>query len=202
MKNLIFIFLTFFILTGCSTSSLKLNKGKELILNYNSNDLLLTNELVDSDFLNFKDLFVSRYKLQNKKGRVLFYEDAKTSLSFEFTNTGLYTFMYVLNDIQKYELVYKRNNLELVQVLLKNKTYLNVMIQASDSQVYSYVYGFSNKEFNQIAQKIKVNKNDKIQELKHEGVIFESSSKYISNWNDEIVFFTPLITPLRMLGGR
>jgi len=202
MKNLILIFLSLFILAGCSTSSLKLNKDKELVLQYNSNDLLLTNKTIDSSFLNFKDLFVSIYKLEDENARVLFYEDAKTSLTFEFRYRGLYTLLYIFDDRQHYDVVYERNNLKLVQFRLKDKRYLNVMIQASDSQKYSYAYGFSNKEFMEIAKKIKVKDSDEIAKLEHEGVVFDSSSKPLSNWNATLVFFTPLITPLRMMGSR
>jgi len=202
MKNLILIFFTLFILAGCSTSSLKLNEHKELVLNYSSSKVLLANRVVDSSFLNFKDLFVTIYKLEDKKGRVLFYEDARTALNFEFNFNELYTLMYIFDDRKNYDLVYKRNNLMLVQFHLKDKSYLNVMIQASDSQNYSYVYGFSNREFMEIAQKIKLNESDEIQELKHEGRLLDSSSKFLSDWNDVLVFFTPLITPLRTMDRR
>jgi hypothetical protein len=202
MKNLILIFLSIFVLAGCSTSSLKLNKDKELVLKYSSSDLLLTNKVIDSSFLNFKDLFVTIYKLEDENGRVLFYEDARTELNFEFRHRGLYTVMYVFDDRKKYNVIYRRNNLKLVQFPLKDKTYLNVMIQASDSQIYSYAYGFSNKEFMEIANKIKVKESDELGELKHEGLVLESSSKALSNWNDKLVYFTPLISPLRSMGGR
>jgi uncharacterized protein YcfL len=92
MKNLILIFLSLFILTGCATSSLKLNKDKELVLKYSSSDLLLTN-------------------------------------------------------------------------------------------------------------KIKVKDSDELGKLKHDVIVLHSSSKALSNWNDKLVFFTPLISPLRAMSG-
>ncbi|WP_373035882.1 hypothetical protein [Sulfurimonas sp.] len=202
MKNLILIFFTIFILAGCSTSSLKLNKDKELILNYSSNEVLLTNKIVDSKFLNFKDLFVTIYKLEDENGRVLFYEDARTALNFEFNFNGLYTVMYIFDDRKNYDLVYERNNLMLVQFHLRDKSHLNVMIQASDSQGYLYVYGFSNKEFMELANRVKVKDGDEIQELKHEGTLLHRSSDILSDWNDILVFFTPLITPLRTMERR
>lgn len=201
MKNLILIFLTLIILVGCSTSSLKLNKDKKLVLKYNSSDLLLANKIIDSSFLNFKDLFVTIYKLEDENGRVLFYEDARTSLNFEFVERGLYSVMYIFNNIQRYDIVYERNNLKLVQFALKDKRYLNIIIQASNSQIYSYAYGFSNKEFMKIAKKIKTNDSNTIEKLKHEGLVFNNTSEAISNWNDELVFFTPLIAPLRTMSG-
>ncbi|EHP30988.1 hypothetical protein SMGD1_2465 [Sulfurimonas gotlandica GD1] len=142
------------------------------------------------------------YKLEDENSRVLFYEDARTAQNFEFRHRGLYTVMYVFDDRKNYNVVYRRNNLNFVQFSLKDKTYLNVMIQASDSQLYSYAYGFSNKEFMEIANKIKVKDSEKIGTLEHEGVVFDSSSKALSNWNDKLVFFTPLISPLRSIGGR
>ncbi len=186
-----------FIFSGCSTSSLSLNKQDELMLKYSTQELLLTNKIIDSKLLNFKDLFVSIYKLQGKNKRVLFYEDAATSLSFEFNFGGLYSIMYIFDDTQSYNEIYKRNNLQLVQIKLKNNQYLNVMIQSSSTQVYSYVYGFSNAEFLRIAQMIKLKSGDKLGILEHEGVVFDTTSKPLSNWNDLMVYFTPLIIPVR-----
>ncbi|MFT7003497.1 MAG: hypothetical protein ACJAWW_000846 [Sulfurimonas sp.] len=200
MKNLVLILLSLFILTGCVSSSLNLNKDKELVLKYNKSDLLLTNKVIDSSFLNFKDLFVTIYKLEDKEGRVLFYEDARTEENFEFTYSGLYTVMYVFDDRQKYNILYKRNNIQLVQFKLKDEKYLNVMIQASDSQRYSFAYGFSNKEFLEIANIIKVKGNDTIGKLEHEGLVLDSSSKALSNWNAELVFFKPLISTFSTIG--
>ena len=201
MKNLILILLSMFIIGGCSTGSLKLNKAEELLLNYNS-EIMLTSKVVNSKLLNFKDLFVTIYKLQDEDGRVLFYEEASTALNFEFRYGGLYSAMYIFNDVREYYEVYKQNNLRLVQFKLKNSKYLNVLIQASDSQLYSYVYGFSNEEFLKIAKSIKVKEDNKLGELKHEGVVFDKGSKPLSDWNDTMVYFTPLITPLREMGGR
>ena len=36
--------------------------------------------------------------------------------------------------------------------------------------------------------------------LKYEAVVFSSSSKPLTNWNDKMVYFTPLIVPLRSMG--
>ena len=52
-------------------------------------------ELENEKLLNFKDLFVEQYKLENQKGNVLFYEDARTTLDFEFNFGALYTVMYI-----------------------------------------------------------------------------------------------------------
>ena len=191
-----------FIFTGCVTSSLSLDKNKELVLKYNSDAIVLSHEVLDSKFLNFKDLYVSIYKLKSKDSRVLFYERASTDQSFEFKYDGLYTVMYVFNNRVKYEEVYRRNNLKLLQLQLKDKRYLNVMVQASDTQNYSFTYGFSNKEFMKIANKIKVKDEDKLLVLKHEALTFTKESKSLSDWNDTLVFFTPLIIPLRGMFGR
>ena len=180
---------------------MKLNKAGKLVLKYDSSALLLSNKLIDSSFLNYKDMSVTIYKLKNKDGRIIVYEDVVTELNFEFTYSELYTLMYIFDNIQNYDVIYTRNNLKLVQILLKNKKYLNVIIQASDSQKYSYAYGFSNKEFMEIANKTKVKEDDKIQVLKHEGMVLNNLSKPLSNWNDFLIFFSPIITPLRTMGG-
>jgi hypothetical protein len=52
-----------------------------------------------------------------------------------------------------------------------------------------------------VTHKIKVKDSDTIEELEHEGLVFKNSSKALSNWNDRLVFFTPLIAPLRTMSG-
>jgi len=162
--------------------------------------MLLSNTVVDTKSLNYKDLFINIYKLKDSNGRVLFYEDAKTELNFEFNFSELYTVMYVFDDAQEYEEVYKRNNLSFVQIKLKDKRYLNVIIQASDTQEYSFVYGFSNEEFLKLAKSVVLKDDKKDLVLKYKGVVFDANAKSLSEWNDKLVYFTPLITPLRVMG--
>ncbi len=200
MKNLILTICILFLFSGCSISSLEINKKNELMLKYSSNNIRLTNKILDTKLLNFKDLFVTIYKLQGDDNKILFYEDARTALNFEFNFGGLYSVMYIFDDSRKFYEVYRRNNLRLVQIKLKDSIYLNVMIQSSDVGIYSYVYGFSNKEFMYIANKVKLKESDVLGVLEHEAITFSLNSKAVSNWNDEMVYFTPLIIPLRELG--
>jgi len=184
---------------GCSSSSLKMDKRGALLLNYDSKSYLLTHKILEKRLLNFKDLYIEQYKLEGVNDNILFYEDARTALNFEFNFGGLYTVLYIFNDAQKYEELYKRNNLRMLQIKLKNGSYINVIIQASDTQVYSYIYGFSNEEFMQIYNSLKA-KDTKQKNLKFKAITFNKSSKNITNWNDNLVFFTPLITPLKVMG--
>lgn len=202
MRSFILSLAILSLFSGCFTSSLSLNKEKELILKYDSNDLLLSCESESSKLLNFKDLFVSRYKLKNDNSSTLFYEVAKTSLSFEFSHSGLYTAMYLLNNSQKYEIVFERNNLLLAQVKLNSSKYLNIIIQAGDSQTYSFAYGFSNAEFLQIANKLMQEDEENLKELKYDAIAFTAGDRAIFNWSDEVVFFTPLIMPFRAYGFK
>ena len=199
MKKIILTVVLVFLFVGCSTSSLKLDENGLLSLNYDSESYLVGKKVLEHTSLNFKDLQVDRYKLQNENGEVLFYEDAQTALNFEFNFGGLYTVLYVFDDASEYEELCQRNNLRMLQVKLKDGRFVNVIIQASDTQVYSYVYGFSNKEFMRIYQTIR-EKYDENKVLKYDGVTFDKTSKNITNWNDKLVFFTPLITPLRVMG--
>ena len=200
MKKIIIMVLLVFLFGGCSTSSLKLDKSGDLNLNYDSQSYLVGSKILEEASLNFKDLYINRYKLKNDDGRVLFYEYARTSLNFEFNFGGLYTVLYIFDNAQKYEQLCKRNNLRMVQIKLKDNNYVNVIIQASDTQEYSYVYGFSNKEFMKIYNTIKNEDSKKSISLKYKGVTFSKDSKSITNWNDHLVYFTPLITPLRVTG--
>ncbi len=200
-KSLLFLLISL-VFIGCTHSSLKLNKKEELIFKYNSSDFLLSNSIVENKYLNYKDLYVEQYKLQDRNGRVLFYEEAQTELNFEFNFGGLYTVMYVFDDVQEYEEVYRKKNLRLVQLKLKANRYVNILIQASDTQEISYVYGFSNDEFLKLATKLAENPDKEVKQLKYEGTTLKKSQKVITNWNDKLVYFTPLIRPLRMMGGR
>ena len=201
MKNIIFTIIIALFFVGCSRSSLTLTSQNELQLNYDDKTFLVSQNIVSDGYLNFKDLIVSQYKVTNDDGSVLFFEDAETDLLYEFNFLELSTVMYIFDDSKKYEKVYVRNNLSLVQIMMKNKSYVNVLIQANSSQIYSYIYGFSNEEFLKIANMIKL-EDTKIEPLKFQGVVFDKSSKPHTNWNDLLVFFTPLITQFKGAGSR
>ena len=110
--------------------------------------------------------------------------------------------MYIFNDVKEYEEVYRKNNLRLVQLNLKDGNHVNILIQASDTQIISYVYGFSNYEFIKLAKQLSVDSDVEIKQLKYQGLSLTLSQPPVTNWNDKLVYFTPLITPLRMMGGR
>lgn len=198
MKNIILstIFVLFF--SACSTTYMNFSKDSALNINYDEKTYLLSQVSAEAKYLNFKDLYVKQYKTKTLDGGVLFYEYLKTDLSFEFNFGGLSTVMYLFDDSRKYEKVYKKNNLTLVQIMLKDGSYVNVIIQDSSTQVYSFVYGFSNEEFVEIAKAIKDEK-DEITSPKFKAITFDNSSKPCTNWNTLLVYFTPLITPLRDL---
>lgn len=200
MKKIVWILFILLAFLGCSRSSLQLHKSEKLILDYNKKEFLLTNKIEKQKSLNYKDLFIEQYKLSDKSGRVLFYEDVRTALDYELNFGGLYTIMYVFDNSKKYTEVYRRNNLRLVQLELKNSKYVNILLQASDTQVISYVYGFSNYEFLELAKKLKADDKTEIKRLQYEGLSLSVSDAPLSNWNDKLVFFTPLITPFRSLG--
>ena len=202
MKNLILVILILLASIGCSVSSLNFRKGEELVFKYNSKEFLLSNKIDEHKFLNYKDLFVNQYKLEDTKGRVLFYEKVETALDFEFKSSALYTVMYIFNDTKEYEEVYHKNNLRLVQLKLKDKRGVNVLIQASDTQVISYVYGFSNYEFIKLAKQLGADSDVEIKELKYQGVLFNTAESSVTNWNDKMVYLTPLITPIRVMGNN
>jgi|GEM_PF-2717135 len=203
MTKTLFFLLVGALFLGCTHSSLKLNnKKEELVFNYNSSQFLLSNKIIDSKLLNYKDLFIKQYTLKNQENRVLLYEEARTTLNFELNFSALYTVMYIFNNAREYEDVYKSNNLRLVQLKLKNETYVNVLIQGSDTQVLSYVYGFSNEEFLKLATTLAEKSKEEVKPLQNAGTIVSKSQDSLTNWNDKLVFFTPLITPLRIMGGR
>lgn len=202
MRSFILTLLALFTFSGCFTSSLSMNSKKELVFNYNTNEMLLSSRVISSELLNFKDLYVNRYKLEDENGRTIFYEVAKTTMSYEFNYGGLYTTMYIFDDSKKYESVYEKNNLSLVQIELKDASYLNLIIQASSSHIYTFAYGFSNAEFLQIANRVIENDSLKLKELKHDAITFTPSDPAKSNWSDEVVFFAPLIIPNRALNSK
>jgi len=66
MKKIILICLAFVLFVGCSTSSLRLLDSGSLELNYNADSYLLTKKVLKRDSLNFKDLYIDRFKLEDK----------------------------------------------------------------------------------------------------------------------------------------
>ena len=202
MKKVILFVLLGILFIGCTTSSLELNKKEELLFSYDTQSFLLSSSILEHNSLNYKDLFIEQYKLEDENGRVLFYEEAETELDFEFNFGGLYTVMYIFSDAREYTELYKENNLRLVQLKLKDNRSVNILIQANDTQFISYVYGFSNDEFMKLAKQLSLESNREIKRLKHQGIIVSKAQEPVTNWNAQMVFFTPLITPLRVMGLR
>ncbi|WP_455755693.1 hypothetical protein [Sulfurimonas sp.] len=201
MKKNLLILLLSLLFTACSTSSLKLNNNNELRLNYSDNTYLISKDIKYKKLLNFKDLSIEQYTVSSDNGAVLHYENIYTDTNYEFNFGGLFTVMYAFDDSRKYEIVYIRDNLNFAQIQLKDKNYINAIIQSNNNQEYSFLYGFSNEEFVKIAELIKL-KDTKITKPKYKAITLDSSSKPLTNWNDLLVFFTPLITPLRYLGSN
>lgn len=202
MKKIILVICTVLFLSGCQTSSLGINKSEELVLKYNVDKLKLSSDAKIVKSLNFKDLFVDQYILKDEHGRVLFYEDARTDMNYEFNFKDLHTLLLIFGDINRYEMVYHRNNLTFVQLFLKNNTRVNVILQANSDQIISYVYGFSNHEFIKLAKEINVDSKEKVEvkRLKLQSQTLVESQEPLTQWNDKMVFFAPLITPVRGMG--
>ena len=201
MNKLILLILSVFLLSGCQTSSLSINKSQELVLEYDIDKLKLSNKVISSKSLNYKDLFVKQLVLADEKGRVLFYEDAMTELDFEFNYNELRTVLFIFGDLDEYEIVYRRNNLYFLQLLLTDKTRVNLILQASSDQAISYVYGFSNQEFIKLAKEIHIDSDADVKSLKAQGQTLEASQESLAKWNSKMVYFAPLITPLRGMGN-
>jgi len=123
-KILLSLFVLLFV--GCSTSSLEVSDQKRLTFSFNSHKYSFASKVDERKFLNFKDLFVEQYRVLDSNGAVLFYENAYTSLTFEFNFGGLYTAMAVFDDSNNYEEIYRSNNLRLVQIQLKDRVLLAI----------------------------------------------------------------------------
>ncbi len=200
MNKIILIILTVLFLSGCQISTLEINKSEELVLKYNVSELKFSNDILSVKSLNYKDLFIDQYILKDDNGRVLFYEEARTEVNYEFNFNDLLTILLIFGDLNQYEILYQRNNLTFFQLVLKDKTRVNVMLQANNTQEISYVYGFSNQEFTELAKEINADASGKVTELDFQGRTLKESQKPLTNWNAEMVFFAPLITPLRTAG--
>jgi len=197
MKKVLFLIFIGLFLTACQTSSLSIDKSKALNLHYNSEQLVVADKILSNNYINYKDLYVQQYKMQDD-GATLFYEALKTDLSYEFNYTGLYSVMLIFDDAKEYEIIYRRNNLVFLQLKLKSKLIVNIMYQFSDTQILSYTYGFTNAKFKSMIQKIKDTDDAVI--LAYEATTITKATKALTNWNDEMVYFAPLITPLRVKG--
>lgn len=200
MKNIIIMILITLSFSACSNVSLNINVGGQFSLNHNNKNIIIGNNIEENEFLNFKDLYVRQYTFLSKDGNKLFAESVETDDLFEFNFSKLYTIMYIFSDSKKYEKIYTRRNIQLVQVKLNNNTYVNVLAQGNNTQNYLFVYGFSNEEFLAIADEIKL-KGEEISKPKFKAVVFNEESTSQTKWNDLLVFFTPLITPLQELKG-
>jgi len=159
MKNSIFfksIFGAFvlFFLSGCATSTLVLNDNSEVILSYNDKKIEAKGELLKRSYQTFGNIDVDQHVLRFKNNRILVFESTDVSTYYQYNFSTRHSIEMIF-DAKYASIIYRRNNLYVLQIVLKNDKVINAFVQQSDDQKLSMIYGFNTKEFSKVIKSIK-----------------------------------------------
>jgi len=195
-KPLITIVMLFSLL-GCGSSSITY-MPQHLALSLNETKTTLQTTLVEQKLENYSNLYLTHRLLRLGDGSFVVYEEAMTDEQFEFEHTTTRATSIVFDTKKMYK-VYANNHLYAFQLLLPNNKMLNLIAQQDDTQELKFIYGMSTKKLDQILKHI--DKNAKNAYYKDVITIDNIENSLWSNWTTWKIHFTPLITPIRQLGG-
>jgi len=150
----IFGVMILFYLSGCLTSTLVLNDNSEVILSYNDKKIEAKGELLKRNFLTFSNIDIDQHVLRFKNNRILVFESTDVSPYYQYNFSTRHSIEMIF-DAKYASIIYRRNNLYVLQIVLKNDKVINAFVQQSDDQKLSMIYGLGKKEFANIIDSIK-----------------------------------------------
>jgi len=197
INTLLVTLVILFSLVGCGRSGITyLPQSLSIQLDESQNTLQTT--LLKQKLENYNNLYVNKRILRLNDGSLVVYEEAITDDLFEFENTTTWIVSEIFDAKKLYKL-YSNNHLYAFQLLLPNGKILNLIAQQDDTQELKLIYGMRSKKLKQILKKLDNNAKDAYY---HNVITIEDTSDALwSRWSVTKVHFTPLISPLRYLGG-
>lgn len=185
-------FLTVLLLTGCATSTLKLGIDDTLTLTYDKEKLSAHGITLDSKSDQYPELQLRQSIIKLDDDTLLVYEEVVVDLLYQF-QYGTPQSIEMIFDAEKSKLIYQRNNLYFLQLLLKNGKYLNVVCQQSSLQSLTQLYGFSNKLMEKIINT--VSEKEQVLKFQKDVISFEHFKRsYFSTWSAKLIAIDGLIT--------
>lgn len=197
INTLLVTLVILFSLVGCGRSGITyLPQSLSIQLDESQNTLQTT--LLKQKLENYNNLYVNKRILRLNDGSLVVYEEAITDDLYEFENTTTWIVSEIFDAKKLYKL-YSNNHLYAFQLVLPNRKILNLIAQQDDTQELKLIYGMRSKKLKQILKKLDNNAKDAYY---HDVITIEDASDALwSRWSVTKVHFTPLITPLRYLGG-
>jgi len=186
-----------FSLVGCGRSGIAY-QPKSLSIQLDESQNTVQTTLLKQELENYNNLYVNKRILRLDDDSLVVYEEAITDDLFEFENTTTWIVSEIFDAKKLYKL-YSNNHLYAFQLLLPNDQILNLIAQQDDTQELKLIYGMSSKKLKQILIKLDNNVKDV---YRQDVIIIDNISDAIqTKWSVTKVHFTPLITPLRYIGG-
>lgn len=186
-----------FSLLGCRRSSIAY-LPQSVVIKLDESQSTLHTTLLHQKLENYNNLYVTQRILRLNDNSLVVYEEAVTDELFEFENTTAWLVSEIF-DAKKIYKLYSNKHLYAFQLLLPNDQILNLIAQQDDSQELKLIYGMNTEKFMQILKELDNNTKDTYYQ---DVMTIENTSNAIqSKWSIIKVHFTPLITPLRHLGG-
>ena len=185
------------ILSGCSVNTSNINYKNNIIqIEVSQTPISLKAQTVIKQTKNFVSLYLTQQILRLSNTETIVYEKVRTNLEYEFEPT-IYRILTILFEHTSFLPIYHQNHLYAYQLILPNKTIINLIAHQSDSQELNLLYGMSNKKLSSIIHSL--DNNAYIPKLLPTTKLPSNKKAFITKWNDWTVHFVPLVVPLARL---
>ena len=198
MKIFLFGVFISLLFSACTSSSLVVSPGNELVLGYEAKKIHIAKGIVEKKSQWFKNIDIEQYKFQGTQG-TLFYEHLYTDINWEFKYGAITTLKYIF-DGTKANILYKDSAISCMQLQISKTQHINILTESSSFDMMSYVYGFSDKEFLQLVSSMQKDETVVVLNQHTKAVKLENSLKHLSKWSVRMLLLQPLLKPVARRG--
>jgi len=198
MRRFISLPLFLLFLSGCSTTSLRLDRG-ELLLQVDGRDIHIRGKSISKEFDNYGKLFLTQEVLELQDHTIVVYEKAVTDSSYEL-NFPTQRTVKLIFDSQDVTTIYREKGLHIYQLKLHNGKILNLLVEQFEDQQISFLYGMSSEYVDKIIKQLELHGS----RVLRDGIIVKlpiGKGAIQTHWSMKMINFAPLITPQRLAFG-
>jgi len=198
MKKYISLFLFVLFISGCSTTSLTLDRG-ELLLQVGDKDIHMRGKSISKEFTNYGKLFLTQEVLELQDHTIVVYEKAVTDSNYEL-NFPTETTIRLIFESNAITPIYREKGLHIYQLRLYSGKILNLLVEQFEDQQISFVYGMSSEYVGKVIKQLELNSS---RALRGDRVVKLPRGKGAiqTHWSMKMISFAPLITPQRLAFG-
>ena len=187
-----------FVLGGCGMSELSY-RNNTLTAQVDKKYLNISGQTLYRHKDSFGNLYLTQEMIRLRNGEQIAYEKVTLDPLYEFNLIPLQT-IQVLFNTKSINQIYFKSSFYLLQLTLQDGRVLNMVLNLFDDQTMSYAYGMSTSSLKKMLKEL--NPQARPGPMAESVVTIPKNSHiFLSHWSVQIVQLTPLLTPLRYLGG-